>query len=445
MRRTILLSTLLLSKVLSAQNPFVTNQFTADPTARVFEGKIYVYPSHDIPSPVDRLKNWFCMADYHVFSSDNLSDWTDHGVIVSQDQVPWVDSESYSMWAPDCIFRHGQYYFYFPAAVRDTTAGRGSMIGVAIADRPYGPFVPQPKPIDGIHGIDPCVLIDHDGQAYIYWAGRGLWMAKLHDNMTELASAPSPVTGLPEGFKEGPFVFERHGRYYFTFPWVEDKTETLAYAIGDHPMGPFTFQGLIMEQSPTGCWTNHHSILEYDGQWYLFYHHNDLSPQFDKNRSIRVDPLFFEPDGSIRPVIPSLRGVGTTDARKHIHLDRYSLLSDAGATIDFLDPNNPFEGWKTLLSEPGAWIQYDRVDFGTRSPEVLRLQARSTAGGQLSVRTGGTRGATLSDIPVPPGADWREIVVPLSQTPAGIHDLSVSLEDGNPVEIDWIRFSDENN
>ena len=118
--------------------------------------------------------------------------------------------------------------------------------------------------------------------------------------MKELASEPIQVQGLPEGFKEGPYVFKRNGKYYFTFPWVQDKTENLAYAMGDSPMGPFTFKGIIMDESPVGCWTNHHSITEYNGQWYLFYHHNDYSPNFDKNRSVRIDSLFFNTDGTIK-------------------------------------------------------------------------------------------------------------------------------------------------
>lgn len=101
---------------LGGQNPVIRDQFTADPTARVFDGRLYLYPSHDIPSPIEKLREWFCMADYHVFSSDNLTDWTDHGVILSQERVPWVDSTSYSMWAPDCVRKDGNYYFYFPAA-----------------------------------------------------------------------------------------------------------------------------------------------------------------------------------------------------------------------------------------------------------------------------------------------------------------------------------------
>ena len=248
-KRLFLLSAfLVIIGTLKAQNPIITDQFTADPTAKVFEGKMYVYPSHDIPSPIERLKEWFCMADYHVFSSDNLVDWTDHGVILSQENVPWVAPDSYSMWAPECVYKNGKYYFYFPSTPKGE-GKRGFSIGVAIADKPYGPFTPQATPIEGVNGIDPCVLIDKDGQAYIYWSGRGMSVAKLKDNMLELASEPMQIQGLPEGFKEGPFAFERNGKYYFTFPWVKEKTEVLAYAMGDNPMGPFEFKGIIMDES----------------------------------------------------------------------------------------------------------------------------------------------------------------------------------------------------
>ena len=199
-----------------AQNPIIRDQFSADPTARVFDGKIYLYPSHDIPSPIERLKEWFCMADYHVFSSDDLAHWEDHGVIVSQERIPWARPDAYSMWAPDCVCKDGKYYFYFPATPRGVE--KGFAVGVAVSDKPSGPFMPQMRPIEGVDGIDPCVLTDKDGQSYIYWAGRGMMMAKLKDNMVELASEPVPVPGLPDGFKEGPFVFEREGKYYFTFP-----------------------------------------------------------------------------------------------------------------------------------------------------------------------------------------------------------------------------------
>lgn len=424
---------------LQAQNPIIRDQFTADPTARVFEGKLYVYPSHDIPSPIDRLKEWFCMADYHVFSSENLTDWTDHGVILSQENVPWVAPESYSMWAPDCVYKNGKYYFYFPSTPKGEGM-RGFNIGVAVADKPYGPFTPQASPIKGVMGIDPCVLVDKDGQAYIYWSGRGMSVAKLKENMLELATEPVQISGLPEGFKEGPFAFERNGKYYFTFPWVKDKTETLAYAMGDSPMGPFEFKGIIMDESPVGCWTNHHSLVEYKGQWYLFYHHNDYSPEFDKNRSIRADSLFFNPDGTIQKVIPTLRGVGLTDARKEIQLDRYSRLSDKGAAIDYLNQANKFEGWKTLLSTDGAWVQYNRVDFGSQAPRKVKARVLSASGGTLQIRIDGADGTVIAEVKVPKGNQWMEIEAPVRSGKSGIHDLYVSLKGNNEVAIDWLSF-----
>jgi beta-xylosidase len=172
--RLLIFFCLLLSlSAVQAQNPLITNQFTADPTARVFDGQVYIYPSHDIlAKPGKGRVDWFCMEDYHVFSSANLTDWTDYGMIVSQTKVPWVNPSSYSMWAPDCIYRNGKYYFYFPTTAKDTVNGRGFTIGVALADKPFGPFIPQPEPIKGVKGIDPNVFIDKDGQAYMYCTGR---------------------------------------------------------------------------------------------------------------------------------------------------------------------------------------------------------------------------------------------------------------------------------
>ncbi|WP_418699263.1 family 43 glycosylhydrolase [Bacteroides sp.] len=426
------------ANMVEAQNPIIRDQFTADPTARVFEGKMYVYPSHDIPSPIERLKEWFCMADYHVFSSENLVDWTDHGVIVSQENVPWVQPDSYSMWAPDCVYKNGKYYFYFPSTLKGE-GKTGFAVGVATADKPYGPFKPEMNAIEGVDGIDPCVLVDKDGQSYIYWAGHGMSMAKLKDNMLELASEPVVVEGLPEGFKEGPFVFERNGKYYFTFPWVQDKTETLAYAMGNSPMGPFEFKGIIMEQSPTGCWTNHHSIVEYNGQWYLFYHHNDYSPEFDKNRSVRIDSLSFNADGTIRKVVPTLRGVGITDAHTPIQIDRYSSISPAGTSIVFLDEANKFEGWKAVFSGKDAWLQYNRVDFGKDKVKKVNVRVNSAAGGVLQI-CAGKNGPVIASVNIPQSRNWTVVSTPVSSAPTGVHDLFISLPKGNQAEVDWISF-----
>jgi hypothetical protein len=426
----------------SAQNPLIMDQFTADPSARVFEGKVYVYPSHDIICQPKHGFVGFCMKDYHVFSSENLTDWEDHGVIVSQEKVKWVDSATFSLWAPDCIYKDGKYYFYFPACTKDTSAGRGMFIGVAISDKPYGPFIPEPFPIPGARGIDPNPFIDKDGQAYLCWAGmRRVSMAKMKDNMQELASVPELVKGLPDGFKEGPYLFERGGIYYFTFPYVIKTRECLAYAMGDNPMGPFKYMGVLMDESPTGCWTNHQSILEYKGQWYLFYHHNDLSPGSDKRRSIRADSLFFNADSSIQKVVPTLRGVGLTQATRMIQIDRYSAISEKGVSIAFLDTLQKQQGWKAILNSKNAWIRYNSVDF-SKNLTSLKVKAFSENGGILEIRMDRNDGPAIASIEIAKNKDWGLYHAKLSAIPSGIHNLVVTLTEAKNVEIDWISFEE---
>jgi hypothetical protein len=426
---------------LTAQNPIICDQFSADPTARVFNGRVYVYPSHDIlAKPGHGRVGWFCMEDYHVFSSSNLTDWTDHGVIVSQNKVSWVDSTSFSMWAPDCIERNGRYYFYFPANMK-AGLGRGSSIGVAIADNPAGTYTPQPEPIKNVRGIDPNLFIDKDGQAYMYWAMGNISVAKLKENMLELESDPQVVGELPrQGLKEGPFLFERNGIYYMTYPHVQNKIERLEYAVGDNPMGPFKVMGVIMGESPMGCWTNHHSIIEFNNQWYLFYHENDLSPEFDKNRSVRIDSLFFNNDGTIQKVTPTFRGVGVTSALKNIKIDRYSHKSETGVSVAFLDTLNTFKGWKTILGKQNAWISYNAVDFGGKKIKSVRVKALSQTGGTLQIRLDKTDGTLLAEVKLPKGTGWNTIDTSMLKYQKGIHNLVVVLKDNNPVEIDWIQF-----
>ena len=436
--KKLLLNTLMLLPISAlTQNPIITDQFSADPTARVFDGRMYVYPSHDIPSPIERLKEWFCMADYHVFSSSNLSQWTDHGAILSQNNVPWVDSTSYSMWAPDCIEKNGKYYFFFPAQGKAEGERKPFGIGVAEATHPYGPFTPRPKPIEGIMGIDPCVLQASDGKTYIYWAGGMIWLAELNDDFTAIKGKPQKADGLPNGFKEGPFAFERNGLFYLTFPWVEDSTETLAYATSKNPMGPFDFKGKIMEQWSNGCWTNHHSIVEMDNQWYIFYHHNDLSPKFDKNRSICADSLRFNPDGTIQLVTPTLRGIGISNAHEKIQIDRYSKISNTGAKIDFVDSLNTFSGWQLLLCEKEAWAQYNKVEI-SKDVDNIFIKLKSQNGAKIELKLG-TYTITLN---IAKTNEWTTSRFNIPTPPKGVMDIKLKLISGT-VDIDWISFSNQ--
>ncbi|TCC93651.1 carbohydrate-binding protein [Pedobacter frigiditerrae] len=427
----------------SAQNPLINSQYTADPSARVFGDRVYIYPSHDIIATKEKGRlGWFAMEDYHVFSSANLIDWTDHGVIVTQNNVSWVKPNSYSMWAPDCIERNGKYYFYFPTTPKDTIAyGKGFTIGVAVSNRPEGPFIPESTPIKNVKGIDPNVFIDKDGQAYLYWSGGNIYGAKLKENMLELESEVKTLGDLPtKGLKEGPYMFERNGLYYLTYPHVENKIERLEYAIGKHPLGPFKVMGVIMDESATGCWTNHHSIIEFKKQWYLFYHHNDYSPNFDKARSIRADSLTFNADGTIKKVIPTLRGIGVIDAKKTIQLDRYSQISSKGVSIDFIDTADRFKGWKTVFTENNAWLQYNTVAFGNKSLHNVKLKAKSTKEVLIQIRIGKPDGLMIAEVKVPQSESFIEVNAPLLKRQTGIQNLFIVMKSNGHTELDWLTF-----
>jgi hypothetical protein len=432
----------------TAQNPIIHDQYTADPTARVFNNKVYLFPSHDIPAPAGQRQDWFCMEDYHVFSSENLTDWTDHGVILSQENVPWGKPDGYSMWAPDCVYKNGKYYFYYPNAPRE---GRGFAIGVAIANRPEGPYTPEKESIKGVGGIDPCVLIDDDGTAYLYWSGMGIRGGRLKENMTELADGSQVMEGLPEGFKEGPFAFKRDGRYYLTFPWVrKDKgTETLAYAMSDSPLGPWQFKGIIMAEHDNSCWTNHHSLVEYKGQWYLFYHRNHYSPNMDKRRSACIDKVSFNADGTIQEVKQTLRGVGITPATDKIEIDRYSYVSD-GTSVAFNDTTATFNGWHTILPNKGSWVRYNDVDFSSITDGYVVVKAKANANTSFTIRDKSEKGKVIAKFDITVEGEtgpfrrsmkgqWLTLTVPLEFVPKGITNLCVVCE-GPEVGIDWLQF-----
>ena len=455
MKHTFILAALwMTAQGILGQNPIIRDQFTADPTARVFGDRIYLFPSHDILPPEGQRQNWFCMEDYHVFSSENLVDWTDHGVIVSQQQVPWGKQNGYSMWAPDCVERGGKYYFYFPNAPQE---GRGFAVGVAVADRPEGPYKFEPEPIRGVSGIDPCVLMDTDGQAYLYWGSMMIRGARLKENMKELDGEPEEMKGLPEGFKEGPFAFRRGGWYYLTFPWVrkEKGTETLAYAMSHSPLGPWEFKGIIMEEHANSCWTNHHSLVEYKGQWYLFYHHNDYSPNDDKRRSVCIEKISFNADGSIRPVVPTMRGVGVTPATSHVEVDRFSVAfnssSEESVSIAFNDTVDTFQGWHVTLPKKGSWLQYNDVDFSKVTDGYLIARVKADDNTEFFVREKSPKGKVIAKVAVEVKSEqgpfrrdrsgqWLTVSVPLNHIPKGVVNLILTCE-GKGVSIDWLQFA----
>ena len=323
------------------------SDYMADPSANVFNNRLYIYPSHDYEAhhAFDDDGGHFQMRDYHVLSIGGdpmTAEVTDHGVVLDQDQVVWAEKQ---MWDNDCVEKDGKYYLIFSAKDYNGVFH----LGVAVADRPEGPFVPQPQPIRGSMSIDPSVFKDDDGQVYVYfgglWGGQLQWyrapqertaegidlgpapdrsqiytradvpalpsfVARMSDDMMQFAEAPHDVVivdadgqplraGDPHRFFEASWMHKYQGKYYFSYSTGD--SHYLCYAIGESPYGPFRYQGVLLD--PVVGWTTHHSIVEFQGQWYLCYH--DCVPSNDVThlRSLKVQQLFYNEDGTIQKVV----------------------------------------------------------------------------------------------------------------------------------------------
>ena len=415
-------------------NPFIQHMYTADPSAHVFEDKVYVYPSHD-----QHNANGFNMRDYHVFSSTDMKNWEDHGVALDVDSVPWAKEY---MWAPDCAFLNGTYYFYFPA--RDH-AGEFK-IGVATSTSPSGPFKAEPEPIEGSFSVDPAVFIDDDGEAYMYFGGDGdggqktPWVARLDTSMKQFAEEPVALTGIDYWFeacwinKVGDTYFLSYstGMYHPSYP----NSSALAYATSDNPYGPFKYQGVV--NGYVSGWTNHHSIVDFKGQSYLFYHTSDLSRGATNKRSICADYLHFT-EGEIKQVVQTRQGVGSSDGTKQIEAENYSSTSDK-----IVKQNDDDQIWIRLAS--GDTAIFDSVYFGSKNLAYLHCRVTfEGSGGIVEIRT--LDGKLLGAIELETtGEDqsWNT----LSTTIEGVSGqenivLTYKGNDDNPVNIDWFKFSNE--
>jgi GH43 family beta-xylosidase len=324
-----------MAKPVKQNEPLVTHIYTADPSAHVFEGKIYIYPSHDPDKdiPSNDEGDQYMMEDYHVLSLDDLdSPCVDHGQAIHMKDIPWVKQQ---MWAPDAAYKNNMYYFYFPAKDTDEIF----RIGVATSTSPSGPFKAESSYIPGSFSIDPAVLVDDDERAYMYFGG--LWggqlekwqtgsyvpdakgpsgdepalgpiFAELNDDMLTFKTEPKELAILDEEgnplkagdedrrFFEGPWVHKYNGNYYLSYS--TGTTHFLCYAMSKNPDGPFTYKGRIL--NPVQGWTTHHSIVAFKGKWYLFYHDASLSGGVDNKRSVKFRELFYNPDGTIQEMFP---------------------------------------------------------------------------------------------------------------------------------------------
>ncbi len=312
--------------------PMVSHIYTADPSAHVFNGRIYIYPSHDTATgtPENDNGDHFNMMDYHILSMDSVGGpVTDHGVALDIKDIPWAGRQ---LWAPDAAFANNTYYLYFPVKDKNDVF----QIGVATSNKPEGPFKAEKEPIKGSYSIDPCVFKDDDGSFYMYFGG--IWggqlqrwnnnqydsagklrqpgeqailprVAKLDKSMKTFSEPVKEIKIVDKNgnlftekdndkrFFEAAWMHKYKGKYYFSYSTGD--SHFINYAFGDSPYGPFTYQGVLL--NPVEGWTNHHSIIELNGKWYLFYHDVQLSGKTHL-RNVKVTELKYNADGTIQPV-----------------------------------------------------------------------------------------------------------------------------------------------
>jgi hypothetical protein len=314
--------------------PLVRGIHTADPSAHVFEGRLYIYPSHDIDGgvPADDLGSHYCMEDYHIFRQEHPgAEAVDCGLALHVRDVPWAAQQ---MWAPDAACKDGNYYLYFPAKRADGIF----QIGVAVGERPEGPFKAEPRAIEGSYSIDPAVLEDAGTHYMVFgglWGGQlqkyrdnrhdeshaepaahepalGPRIARLSADMKQFAEAPREIVILDESgvplragdhtrrYFEGPWLHKYSGRYYLSYS--TGNTHLLCYATAENPYGPYHYQGQIL--TPVVGWTTHHSIVEFGGRWWLYYHDAILSGGVSHLRNIKVTELHYDAQGRIQTLHP---------------------------------------------------------------------------------------------------------------------------------------------
>ena len=280
-------------------NPAVDTIFAADPSARVFNDRLYVYVSYDEPY----TNTHDSMLGYHCLSTDDLVNWVDHGRILHLENVEWAISH---MWAIDCVQWQGKYYLTYCAIERASSTFK---TGIAVSERPEGPFTDLGTVAGVEWGQDPGVLIEN-GVPYLTWGGRGaIFIAELNQDLMRVK--PETVKNLSEDFSgyEGPFLHKYNDKFYLTFPALDNEVwpQRMSYAVADNPLGPYRDKGVYIDVYEGNSGTIHGSVVEFKGQWYAFYHSAWISG-LATSRSMMIDKLEYTADGDIVPIIPSKDG-----------------------------------------------------------------------------------------------------------------------------------------
>lgn len=453
MKRASSLIPLLMSALsICASNPIVQTWFTPDPAPYVHNDTVYLFTGHD-----EDDAQYFKMKDWQLHTSDDMVNWTFRGFPISTATFSWA-KQGDNAWASQAIERDGKWFWYICA--EDTVKGLHG-IGVAVADRPEGPYAdPLGKPlVPGNWGyIDPSVFIDDDGQAYLFWGNNGLWWAKLNRDMISLDGDVIAVETLNDtdqfgpqvmkmdyqvgerrmktGYEEGPWVFKRNGKYYLVYA-AGGVPEHMAYSVADKIEGPWRYMGKIQSESP-GSFTIHGGSIEFKGRNFIFYHTGLLPNGGGFRRSSAVEEFSWR--GDTIPFIPFtekgvIKPIKNLDPYRWVEAE--TMAESFGLKTDRTQGNHHY----ITSVNNGDWLGLKNVDFGTIAPAMIKTVARTAKNdSKIQFRLDNLGGPVIGEVILSPSADWEETLTKINGETTGVHDLYLLFIGGEGEILEMDRW-----
>ena len=420
----------------NAQRPIIQTKYTADPAPMVYNDTVFLYTTHD-----EDDAEGFKMQDWLLYTSTDMVNWTDHGVVASLKSFDWVKRDN-GAWAEQVVERNGKFYMYCPI--------HGNGIGVLVSDSPYGPFKdPLGKPLvwqkEHWDDIDPTVFIDEDGQAYMYWGNPNCYYVKLNEDMISYSGDIVKLKETPEHYQEGPWFYKRNGHYYLAFAST-CCPEGIGYAMSDSPTGSWKTKGYIMRPTERTR-GNHPGIMDYKGKSYVFGLNYDLlkleTNTHYERRSVSVAEMHYNEDGTIQEVPywadTKLEQIGTFNPFRKVEAETMAWGSglktapNADKSLSVVDVNN------------GEYICVRGVNFGKNKARRFEVSALPLEGGNLKIRLDAPDGKIVGNVNIPKGNETSKYELYSCEVNAvsGIHDLYLSFEGENNkdlFELDYWKF-----
>ena len=436
-----------------AQNPIVQTNYTTDPAPMADGDRMYVYTGHD-----EDNANFFWMNDWRVYSSADMVNWTDHGSPLSLASFSWADGRA---WAAQTIKRNGKYYWYVCAHSKLSGA---MAIGVAVGDSPTGPFedaIGKPLADGNWDYIDPTVMLDDDGQAYLCWGNPRIYFCKLNKDMV---SIDGKIENIPQdensfggpsfrdrqkgvkykdSYTEGPWLMKRNKNYYLVYA-AGGVPEHIAYSMAKKPFGPWKYMGEIMPLSNTGSFTNHCGVADFKGHSYFFYHTGKLPKGGGFDRSVAIEEFKYNKDGSFPTILPTSAGVqpiGTMNPKNRVEAE--TMAFSKGVKVE----QNAETGVYVSDIHSGDSIVVRVLDFGTTSPKSFTAGVASALqGGKMEVHADKPDGKILCTLTAPYTGGWEKwqtVDVNLNEEITGVHDLYFLFKGNQGAKLfnfDWWQF-----